>query len=342
MTFERRRALADEQIPLRTSYLRVEGLCEMLLKGLIFDLDGVLVDTVPAHYEAWRRMFTEYGYEFGPREYREQVDGLRRLEGARAVMRDAPAETVAQAADLKNRYYLELIDQGRFNIFESSVRFVRQCEERGCRLAAASSSMNVRHILEKAGILDAFPVVIGGNDVVDGKPHPEIFLTAMPFGVAPAAIQEMMPNRMRAQASAVYLFVVNLVGMGLGATAIAVVTDYVFGNPAHLRYSMLLVGAVAGTVSIGLLRAGMGYFRESLTRLENWNADEVFLRNRPYEAAVLAAVTIVAHDEKMALWHAVGIVPNRESRMLDADIVDATVEVFDIDRRPLRFVLRVL
>ena len=178
MTFERRRALADEQIPLGTSYLLVEGLCEMLLKGLIFDLDGVLVDTVPAHYEAWRRMFTEYGYEFGPREYREQVDGLRRLEGARAVMRDAPAETVAQAADLKNRYYLELIDQGRFNIFESSVRFVRQCEERGCRLAAASSSMNVRHILEKAGILDAFPVVIGGNDVVDGKPHPEIFLTA--------------------------------------------------------------------------------------------------------------------------------------------------------------------
>ena len=156
----------------------LEGLCGMVFKGLIFDLDGVLVDTVPAHYEAWRRMFTEYGYAFGPREYREKVDGLRRLEGARAVMCDAPAETVALAADLKNQYYRDLIEQGQFNVFESSVRFVRQCEARGLRLAAASSSVNVHYILQKAGMADAFSVVIGGDDVEEGKPHPEIFLIA--------------------------------------------------------------------------------------------------------------------------------------------------------------------
>ena len=150
----------------------------MALKGLIFDLDGVLVDTVPAHYAAWHRMFGEYGYEFGPRKYREQVDGLRRFEGARAVMCDAPSERVAEAADLKNQYYRELIDQGQFNIFECSVQFVRHCEQRGLRLAAASSSGNVRYILQKAEILDAFTVVIGGDDVVNGKPDPEIFLTA--------------------------------------------------------------------------------------------------------------------------------------------------------------------
>lgn len=154
------------------------GLYELALKGLIFDLDGVLVDTVPAHYAAWHRMFVECGYEFGPRKYREQVDGLRRFEGARAVMCDAPLEEVAQAADLKNRYYRELIDQGRFNIFESSVRFVRQCEGRGFRLATASSSGNVRYILQKAGILDAFTFVIGGDDVANGKPDPEVFLAA--------------------------------------------------------------------------------------------------------------------------------------------------------------------
>lgn len=150
----------------------------MVLKGLIFDLDGVLVDTVPAHYEAWRRMFTEYGYAFGPSVYRERVDGLRRFDGARAVMGDAPAETVEQAADLKNRYYRDLIEQGRFKILESSVSFVRQCVAQGLRLAAASSSVNVHYILQKAGMADAFSVVIGGDDVVDGKPHPEIFLTA--------------------------------------------------------------------------------------------------------------------------------------------------------------------
>ena len=150
----------------------------MALKGLIFDLDGVLVDTVPAHYAAWHRMFVEYGYEFGPRKYREQVDGLRRFEGARAVMCDAPTERVAEAADLKNRYYRELIEQGQFNIFECSVQFIRHCEQCGLRLAVASSSGNVRYILQKARILDAFTVVIGGDDVVNGKPDPEIFLAA--------------------------------------------------------------------------------------------------------------------------------------------------------------------
>ncbi len=150
----------------------------MALKGLIFDLDGVLVDTVPAHFSAWQRMFEEYGYPFGPREYREQVDGLRRLEGAQAVMRDAPPEKVTQAAELKNQYYLELIEQGCFKTFETSVRFIRQCEARGLLLAAASSSVNVRYILKKAGISDAFAVVIGGDDVKKGKPDAEIFLSA--------------------------------------------------------------------------------------------------------------------------------------------------------------------
>ncbi len=150
----------------------------MPLKGLIFDLDGVLVDTVPAHYEAWHRMFTNYGYEFGPRDYREKVDGLRRLDGARAVMRHAPPDQIEEAANLKNRYYRELIDQGRFKIFESSVCFIRRCEEQGLRLATASSSANVRFILQRAGIAHAFQMIVGGDDVKNGKPDPEIFLTA--------------------------------------------------------------------------------------------------------------------------------------------------------------------
>jgi beta-phosphoglucomutase family hydrolase len=151
---------------------------DMPLKGLIFDLDGVLVDTVPAHYEAWHRMFTEYGYEFGPRDYREKVDGLLRQDGVRAVMRNAPQGRIEEAADLKNRYYRELIEQGRFRIFESSIWFVRRCEAQGLRLAIASSSVNVRFILQKVGIADAFQMVVGGDDVENGKPDPEIFLTA--------------------------------------------------------------------------------------------------------------------------------------------------------------------
>ena len=55
----------------------------MAIKGLIFDLDGVLVDTVPTHYRAWERMFHEHGYEFGHKDYLKLVDGRLRLDGAR-------------------------------------------------------------------------------------------------------------------------------------------------------------------------------------------------------------------------------------------------------------------
>ena len=55
-----------------------------------------------------------------------------------------------------------------------------------------------------------------------------VFALAMPFGVAPAALQEIMPNPMRGQASALYLFVITLIGLGIGPTAVALITDFVF------------------------------------------------------------------------------------------------------------------
>jgi beta-phosphoglucomutase len=148
------------------------------IKGLIFDLDGVLVDTVPTHFAAWSRMFHEYGYEFGKREYRELVDGRLRLDGARAVMHEADDHTIEEAATKKNSYYLEAIDRGEYRIFNTAVRCVREYAKQGYKLAAASSSANVRHILDQVGILEEFTIVVGGQDVVLGKPNPEIFLKA--------------------------------------------------------------------------------------------------------------------------------------------------------------------
>ena len=150
----------------------------MPIKGLIFDLDGVLVDTVPTHYAAWERMFHEYGYEFGKKEYLALVDGRLRMDGARAVMTDADEETIKEAATRKNDYYLQAIDRGEFDIFETAIRIVQHYSNEGYLLAAASSSANVRHILEQVGILALFTKVVGGRDVVNGKPHPEIFLKA--------------------------------------------------------------------------------------------------------------------------------------------------------------------
>lgn len=102
---------------------------------------------------------------------------------------------------------------------------------------------------------------------------PMVFTLAMPFGAAPAAIQEMMPNSMRGQASAIYLFVVNLVGMGMGPTAVALVTDYGFQNDNAVGYSLLIVGSSTGIVAALLLLAGLKPFARSMRHLQAWEGE---------------------------------------------------------------------
>ena len=102
---------------------------------------------------------------------------------------------------------------------------------------------------------------------------PTVFFLSMPFGVAPAAIQEIMPNSMRGQASAIYLFVITLIGLGIGPTAVALVTDFVFADDAALRYSLLIVTTLAVLMSIILLAKSLKPYRESVTRLQQWTAN---------------------------------------------------------------------
>lgn len=150
----------------------------MSLQGVIFDLDGVLVDTVPAHFAAWKRLFEEEGYHFDEKVYHDKVDGRRRADGVAGVMKGADQDRIEAAAERKDGYFLELIEMGKFRIFEDAADFVKSCQIAGLKLATASSSKNVRFILEKVGLADAFGAIIGGDDVEHGKPDPSIFLTA--------------------------------------------------------------------------------------------------------------------------------------------------------------------
>jgi len=102
---------------------------------------------------------------------------------------------------------------------------------------------------------------------------PSTFTLAMSTGVAAAAIQEMMPNPMRGQASALYLFIVNVIGLGMGPLAVALCTDYLFGKDIMMVWaSLLITGAVAKMTAIPLLFFGLKHFRESITRKEAWEA----------------------------------------------------------------------
>jgi len=157
------------------------------LSGLIFDVDGVLVDTVPLHYAAWQRMFAEYGYPFDERTYRERVDGKSRLDGVRGVMGEVPGDVVVAAGNRKQACYLELLEATPLAPFPDVTRFLERIAGRGYRLAAASSSRNAPAVLARIGLLDRMEAVVTGADVTEGKPAPDIFLAAARrLGLAPA------------------------------------------------------------------------------------------------------------------------------------------------------------
>ena len=96
---------------------------------------------------------------------------------------------------------------------------------------------------------------------------PLLFFASFPFGPAAAGLQLITPPRMRAQVSAVYLFVVNLTGIGFGGTATALITDFVYGDDLKLHWSMATVALAGGVLAVVLLSASLRPFRESIQAL---------------------------------------------------------------------------
>lgn len=97
---------------------------------------------------------------------------------------------------------------------------------------------------------------------------PLLFFSTFAYGAAPAAVQMMTPAPMRAVASAIYLFFLNLVGMGFGPLVTAAVTDYVFGNDLAVGRSLALVVGVSATLSALLLAWGCRHFRATVGEIE--------------------------------------------------------------------------
>lgn len=150
----------------------------MAIKGAIFDLDGVIVNTVPLHFKAWKKMFKEYGYDFTMEDYLAKVDGRPRLEGAAAILTELSPEEIKKAGEVKQSYYLDLLDRESLDIFESTVRLIQEMKSKGIKLAAASSSKNATRILRKINLLEVFDANISGADFEKGKPDPEVFQAA--------------------------------------------------------------------------------------------------------------------------------------------------------------------
>ena len=179
-----------------------------VLAGIIFDMDGVLVDSEPFICEAAMRMFAEtYGIAVRKEDFIPFVGaGEDRFIGGVAE-KYGIALTMPRDKQRTYAIYLEII-RGRLHPLPGAPDFVRAARLRGYKLALATSADRIKMIgnLAEIGIAgEAFDAIVTGDDVQHKKPDPQIFLLAAErLGLPPAQclVLEDAPNGIRAAAAA--------------------------------------------------------------------------------------------------------------------------------------------
>lgn len=172
----------------------------------IFDMDGVITQTVAVHALAWKRMFDEYlrswaanhhaqFCEFTPQDYLAYVDGRPRYQGVEALLKargitlpfgspsDQPGTaTICGLGNAKNAEFNRIIASAGVAVYDSTVALIQALLVRGVRIGLATSSRNSAVVLAKTGIAGLFGTVVDGTVSeqlgLTGKPAPDIFVTA--------------------------------------------------------------------------------------------------------------------------------------------------------------------
>jgi len=171
-----------------------------MVYAVIFDLDGVLVDSYRAHYESWRDVAAEEGIRISEEQF-ARTFGRTSREAVPMLwpVQSVSEERVREIDERKEVVFREIISR-RFPIMDGAPALLRSLRAEGFRLAVGSSAPpeNVELALREIGGRDLFDAVVNGMDVERGKPDPQVFLLAAErAGVSPArcaVVEDAVPG----------------------------------------------------------------------------------------------------------------------------------------------------
>ncbi len=151
-----------------------------MLKGAVFDMDGLMFDTERLVYDNWQRMMDEYGYPYDI-EFFKQTIGKRKAE-VQNIYRSRFGDDFPywSFADEGKARYIEQVDRDGIPVKKGLYDILDFCRENGVKIALATSTsrQTTEFNLRSAGVSDYFDALVCGEEVKNGKPHPEVFLTA--------------------------------------------------------------------------------------------------------------------------------------------------------------------
>jgi len=161
------------------------------LKAVIFDLDGILVDTSIFHGRAWKKLVEDLGHQ-PPEDLEERVKGISRMASLKIALGDNARRysdtELAQLAEKKNQYYLALTQTiSPADLYDGVTDLFDDLRSAGIKIVLGSASKNAKPILDRLGIAGYFDAIADGFAYTHGKPHPDVFLAgASMVGAQPA------------------------------------------------------------------------------------------------------------------------------------------------------------
>lgn len=153
-----------------------------MIKGFVFDLDGVLVFTDHFHYLSWKAIADEEGIEFNE-QINNQLRGVSRKDSLEIILRKASKTYTEDEKDAlcekKNNIYKTYLDtMSEKDVDPDTIETLKQLKAQGYKIALGSSSKNAKYILNKVGLTPYFDAISDGVGLVHSKPDPEVFLKA--------------------------------------------------------------------------------------------------------------------------------------------------------------------
>jgi beta-phosphoglucomutase len=148
-------------------------------KGVIFDLDGVLIDTGEFHKQSWYDLAQKQGFDISD-EIFYSTFGMQNYQIIPILAgRNLPAEDIERLSEWKERRYRELA-AGKLSLLAGAETLIDDLKHKGFPLAIGTSTpqVNVTFILEQIPALNCFDAFVTGEEVTKGKPQPDTFLRA--------------------------------------------------------------------------------------------------------------------------------------------------------------------
>ncbi|MBK7710663.1 MAG: HAD family phosphatase [Bacteroidales bacterium] len=151
-----------------------------MIKAVIFDLDGVLIDSEPLHCMADNQLLKEFGTE-APAKYFDRFTGWTDDAMWEAIKTDYHlTKSISEIKELQVPIKLKLLKDGDYKAISGVVELLERIKERHIPIAIASSSPKrfIEAVVDKIGVRQYFEIMVSGEDVVRSKPEPDIFLKA--------------------------------------------------------------------------------------------------------------------------------------------------------------------